>query len=168
MRGELTEQRLILGRERAFGLAQEIECADDFALAAHWNRQLRQHVAERSPIARLATNVVDENRPTLLHGSADDALADGKPLRAQDLLGIADGDDAEILSLFIEQVDRKRAESCQPGNELRNLRQQLVEIEHRGDLLPKFEQRRQQFGITGGPIHGLNGQIGWVVRGLGH
>ena len=90
MRGELTEQRLILGRER-LRPRSEIECADDFALAAHWNRQLRQHVAERSPIARLATNVVDENRPTLLHGSADDALADGKPLRAQDLLGIADG-----------------------------------------------------------------------------
>ena len=100
-------------------------------------------------IARLPADVVDEDRPALLHRRADDSLADAQAADArQRVVGIADGvRDPQLLPLLVEQVHRERAEPGQPGDELRNLRQQLFEVEHRRDFAPELEQRRQQLGV---------------------
>ena len=87
VRGELAQQRLVLARERAFGLVQQVQRADDLALAAHRHRELRQHVAQRPHVARLLADVVDQDRTAFLDGGADDALphlqphASRRPLR---------------------------------------------------------------------------------------
>ena len=72
--GKLAQQRLVLAGERAGPFAQEIQRADHLAFAAHRHGQLRQHVAQRSLVARLEANVVDQNRPAFLDRGADHAL----------------------------------------------------------------------------------------------
>ena len=76
MRGELPEERLVLGRERALDFVQQVQRADDLALAPHRHGELRQHVAQRALVSRLLANVVDEDRAAFLHGGADDAFTD--------------------------------------------------------------------------------------------
>ena len=88
-------------------------------------------------------------RPFLDRG-ADDALAHAAGAVSARVLGIADRvGDAQLLPLLVEQVDRKRAEARQPRDELRNLGQQLLEVEHRRHLAPELEQGRQQLGVGG-------------------
>jgi hypothetical protein len=74
VRRELAQQRLVLAGESAGPFAQEVQCADDLALAPHRNRELRQHVAQRALVPRLEPDVVHQDRPTLLHRRADDTL----------------------------------------------------------------------------------------------
>ena len=65
-----------------------------------------------------------------------------------DAVGIADGvGDAQLLALLVEQVDGEGAETGQPGDELRNLGEQLLEVEHRRDFASELEQRGQQLGV---------------------
>ena len=47
--------------------------------------------------------------------------------------------------LRVEQVDGERLELGQPRNQLRDLWQQLVEIEDRRDLASQLEKRDNQF-----------------------
>ena len=75
VRGKLPQQRLVLTGEGVGRLAEQVQRADDVTLAPHRHRELRQHVAKRPLIARLAANVVDENRAPLLDRGADHALS---------------------------------------------------------------------------------------------
>ena len=70
--------------------------------------------------------------------------------------------DAQRLLAFVEQVDRKRAEARQAGDELGNPREQLLQIEHRHDVPAEVEERGQQFGVgwrTNGARRGLTHRL---------
>ena len=53
----------------------------------------------------------------------------------------------QLLACLVEQIHRERAEPREPRDQLRNLGEQLIEVEHGRDLAPKLEQRRQQLGV---------------------
>ena len=79
--------------------------------------------------------------------SADHTLTDLEAKRAHHIVRIADGIGDASSCLVVEQVDRERAEARESRNELRNLREQIVEVEHRRDLTSELEQRREQLGV---------------------
>ncbi len=55
--------------------------------------------------------------------------------------------DAQISAPFVEQIHREHAEAGEPRDELRDLFEELVDIEDGGDLAAKLEERRQQLGV---------------------
>ena len=46
-----------------------------------------------------------------------------------------------LVPAFVEEIDRERAETRQACDELWNLREQLLKVEHRGHLAPELEKR---------------------------
>ena len=69
-------------------------------------------------------------------------MADLDPQRPDDVVRVADRvGDRQLLAARIEQVDGERLELREPRDELRDLVQQLVEIEDRRDLASELEQR---------------------------
>ena len=99
-------------------------------------------------VARIAADVADQDRALLGDGRADDALPDLQPEVLDDFFRIADGvGDAQIAAALVEQIDREDRERREPRDELRNLLQQLVEIEDGGDLASEVEQRGQQLRV---------------------
>jgi len=88
----------------------------------------------------------------LLHRRADDALAHFEPYRLDDFRRVADGvRDAQFLSALVEEVHREGVEGGEPRDELRNLREQFIEVEHRRDLTSQLEQRMKKFPVSGRP-----------------
>ena len=142
-RGELPQQRLVLRGERPFGLAEEVQRADDLALPPHRDGELREHVTKRPDVTRFLADVVDEDRPALLHRRTDHALTEAETDRPCNLLGIANRvRDAELLPFVLEEVDRKRREAGQARDELRNLGEQLIEVEDGRYLTSELEKGR--------------------------
>jgi len=139
---ELAQQRLVALGEGLRHLVQQIQRADDASLAPHRHRQLRQHVAQRTLVARLLANVVHQNGASLLHGRPHHALAHLETHRIRCALRVADRvRNPQFLTAFVEQIDGKRAELGQTCDELRDLDQQLFEIEDRRDLAAQLEER---------------------------
>ena len=56
----------------------------------------------------------------------------------------------QLAAALVEQVDREGVERDQPADEAGILREQIVEIEDRGDLAAKVEQRRDDLVLDGG------------------
>src|SRR6185369_15581561 len=76
---------------------------------------------------------------------ADQSLADFQSQRARDLGWITDGiGDGQLVALRVEQVDRKRLEVRQLRDELRDLLQELLEIENRRDFAAQRKKRGQR------------------------
>ena len=73
-------------------------------------------------------------------------------LRIADRVG-----DRELFAFVVEQVRRKRVELGEPRDQLRNLVQQLVEIEHRRDFTSEFEQRDDKLANVRGRRSRSNG-----------
>ena len=72
--------------------------------------------------------------------------------------------DAQFASALVEQIDGERFERDQPPDQPRDLVQQVVEVEHGGDLTAQIEERRDEFLL--GPWVALRmlirrGFIGW-------
>ena len=94
-------------------------------------------------VARIGVDVVDQQRRLSGDGGADQALAELQPhrfvaVRIADRVG-----DRQFAAALVEQIDRERVELDEPGDELGNLREQFVEIEHGRDLAAQVEQRRE-------------------------
>jgi hypothetical protein len=139
---KLAQQRLILARECAGGFAQQVQRADDFALAAHRHRELRQHVPQRPHVARLMPDVIHEDRSSFLDRRAYHALPHPETLGRGHTVGIADRiRDAQLLARFIEEIHGKGVEARQPRDELWNLGKELFEVEHGHDFAPEVEER---------------------------
>ena len=129
--------------ELAGRVAEQVQRADHAPLAPQRHDQLRVRAGHRLDVARIGVDVVDENRLPFGDRRADQAVADLQPQRPRDIFRIADRvGDRQLLAVRIEQVDGKRLELRQPRDELRDLVQQLVEVEHRRDFAAKREQRR--------------------------
>ena len=93
-------------------------------------------------IAGSVVHVVDENRLALGDRGADEAVADLDAQRPDDVVRIADRvGDRQLLAARIEQVDGKRLKLGDARDELRDLVEQLVEVEHGRDLASQLEER---------------------------
>ena len=144
VRAELAQHRLVGLGELAGGVAQQVERADDRPFAAQRHDELGVRAGHRLDVPRIGVHVVDEDRLPFGDRGADQALADLHPQRACDFVRIADRvRDRQLVALGIEQVDRERLELREPRDELRDLVQQLVEIEDGRDLASELEERRQ-------------------------
>ena len=100
---ELPQQGFVLRRKRTGGLVQEIERADDLSLSPHRDRQLRQHVPQRSKVARLEPDVVHQDRAPLLNRGAHDTLAHVQAQGRAHPFGIAHRvRNAKLLTRLIE------------------------------------------------------------------
>ncbi len=150
VRAELAQHRFVDLGELADRVRQQVERADDAPLAAHRDDELRVRAGHRFDVARVAVHVVDEDRLPLGDGGADHPLAHFQPERARDVFRIADRvRDGQLVALRIEQVHREGLELREARDQLRDLLQQLVEIEHRRDLAAEREERRELFGRGG-------------------
>ena len=106
-----------------------------------------------------------------LHGGADRPLAELQPHGLGRFLGIALGiGDVQLLGGLVEQVDREDAERRQPPDQLRDLRQQLLEVEDAADLAAEIGQRGQAFlgGGAGGGGRAVGRRVETSRGGLGH
>jgi hypothetical protein len=122
--------------------AQEVQRADHASLAAERHDELRPGARHRIDVARVGLHVVDDQRPPFKDGGAHQPLPHLEPQLARHVLGIADRiGDLQFLGAGVEEVHGKRVESDQSRNELRNLVQQLLDVEHRRDFPPEIEQR---------------------------
>ena len=83
-----------------------------------------------------------------------------KPESLDDLLRIADGvGDAQLAAPLVEQIDREHRERRQPRDELRDLLEQLVEVEDGRDFAAQLEERRQQLGVGAAGLSASDGRI---------
>ena len=72
--------------------------------------RVRLDVRDHAHVARIGGDVVDQDRPLLGDGGADESLADLQAEVLDDVLGIADGvGDAQIAPAFVEQIDGEHA-----------------------------------------------------------
>ena len=151
VRGELPQHLLVGFRELADGVAEQVERADDAPLAPQRDDELGVRAGHRFDVARIRVDVVHEQRLPFLHGGADEAVPDLHAQRARDVVRVADRiRDRQLVALGVEQIHRERLKLGQPGDELRDLLQQIVEVEHRRDFAPEREERRQGFGGADG------------------
>ncbi len=142
VRAELPQQRLVGLGELPRRVAEQVQRADDASLAAERHDELRPRSGHRLHVPRIGVDVVDENRLAFGDGGADQPVPDLQPQPPHDIVRIADGvGDRQLLAARIEQVDGERLELGDARDELRNLVQQLVEIEDGGDLAPQLEER---------------------------
>ena len=145
VRGELAQDGFVGLRELADRVAEKIQRADHAALAAQRHDELGVRAGHGFDVARIGVDVVDEDRLPFGDRGADQALPHLHPQRARDVVGIADRvRDRQLLAPRIEQVHGERLELRQAGDELRDLVQQLVQVEDRRDLAAKRKQRRQR------------------------
>ena len=145
VRAELPQDHLVGLGELAGRVAEQVERADDAALAAKRHDELGARAGHRLDVTRIGVHVVDEQRLALGDRGADQPLPDLHPQRAGELVRIADRvGDRQLVALGIQQVDGKGVKRGQARDELRDLVQQLVEIEHRCDLASQLEQRRHE------------------------
>src|SRR4030095_10575154 len=127
------------------------------------------HVAQRPPVSRLTPNVVDENRAAFLHRGADHSFTERQPQRGPHLFGITDRIcDSQILPASVEQIDRKGAETRQACDELWNLCEQLLEVDHGGHLAPPLEELREQFCVSSAAANGLEARVRRCILWFGH
>ena len=108
-------------------------------------------------------------RPSCDRG-ADDPLPEAQANRARHFLRIADRvGDAQLLALVLEEIDRERGEAGQARDQLRNLGEQLIEVEDGRDFASELEQGRQQLcvgGRPGGPARPRRVRVGHEMTGL--
>ncbi len=165
---ELPEDGLVeLGELRHRG-AEQVEGANDLALAEQRHDQLRPGARHDLDVAGIGEHVVHQDRARLGDRRSDDALADLQPHVPDLVFRVADGiGDVQVAAAFVDEVGGERRELGQAADHLRDLLQQLVEVQHRRHLPSKVEQRRQQLGVGGSGRRGCGraGSAIGVVRG---
>ena len=137
--------------ELADAVAQQVERADDLALVAKGHCHLRPHAGHELVVPRVQAHVLDDDRALVRDGGADHALPDLQAEVADDLVRVAHRvGDVQVLALLVDEVDGEHGELRQAGDELRDLLQQLVQFEHRGDLAAQLGEDGQFGRIADG------------------
>ena len=145
MGGELPEDRLVGLGELPQRIAQEVERADDPSLAAERHDELRVRARHGFDVSWIGADVVDEKRLSFGDRGAHQAVSHLHAERARDVRGVSYRvGDGELAAVRIEQIDGEGLKLGEPGDELWNLVQQLVEVQHRRDLAPEREQGGQR------------------------
>ena len=150
VRPELAQEHLVDFGELPLRFAQKVEGADDAALATQRHDELGVRPRHRLHVSRIDMYIVDEDRLSLGNRGADEALPHLDAERPDDFVRIADRiRDRQLLAARIEQVHRKRLELGDSRDELRDLVEQLVEVEHGRDLATQLEERNHQLPDVG-------------------
>ena len=141
------EDGLIDERELAGVVAEEIQRPDYASLPAQRHDELGVGARDGFDVTRIGVHVVHEQRQSVGDGGADEAFTDFHAKRARDFRGVADRvRDGQLAALRIEEVNSKRLELGDPGDELGNFLQELFEIEHGRDFAAQRKERRQCLG----------------------
>src|SRR6185503_17599785 len=124
---------------------EQVERADDTSLPAQRHDDLGPRSGNRLDVARIRVHVVDEDRLPLGDGGANQPVPHLEAQPPDDVVRVADGvGDRQLLAARIEQVDGKGLELGDAGDELRDLVEQLVEVEDGGNLSPQLEERHHE------------------------
>src|SRR5207249_11347730 len=100
--------------------------------------ELGVRAGDRFDVAWIRMDVVEENRLPFLDRGADETVANFQPERARGVFRITHRvGNRQLLTLGIEQVDSECMKLRQTSDELRDLAQQFIEIEHRRHLTPE-------------------------------
>ena len=147
VRAKLAKNRLVAGRKLSQPIAQEIECANDPALATQRYHELRARSRNQIDIAWICPDVIDQLRGTFLdrrtHGPFTNLKTVGAGvLRIAHRIGHAD-----VLVLFVQQVHGKRRVVDETRNELRDLLEEFLEIEHRRYFTTERKERGKKLLI---------------------
>ena len=159
VRAELPQNRFIaLGVERDLR-AQQIERSDHALLPPQRHHQLRTDAGYDAHIALVLQHVVHQDRLADGDGCADQTLAHFDPQRPPHLLRVADGvRQPQVFALLIEQINGEGLEGRQARDELRDLLEQLLQVEDGRDFPTELEQSQQQarrfpeLGLGGRPM----------------
>ena len=117
------------------GVAQQVEGANDAALPSQRHDELGERTGHRFDVARVFAHVVDEDRLAFLNRGAHETVPDLDPQRAGHLLGVTDRvRDGELFAFRIQQVHGECLKLRDPRDQLRDLLQQLRQVEYSRDL----------------------------------
>ncbi len=150
MGGDLAQDRDVVAAEVVRVPAEEVERADRLRLVQQRHDDLRRHARHELHVARIGREVVDHERLVARDRGADEPVTE---LEAKRLVArrIPDGvRGLQLAAPLVEEVDRERLERDQPADEDRDLREEIVEIEDRGDLAAQVEQRPDDLVLDGG------------------
>ena len=160
VRAELPQDRFVSFGELARLRAEEVQGADDALLPPQRHHQLGPCARHRVDVTRIAGHVADAHRFSPRDRGADDALANLHPERAAGLLRVSDRvGDAQVAAFVVQQIHGEGVKLGEPGDELRDLLEQLVEVQHRRHFPPQLEQREQQRRIARGAVPS---GVGWL------
>ena len=151
VRRELAQQHLVGLGELAFGVAQQVDRADDASLPPHRDDQLGARPGHRFDVSRIGAHVVHEDVPGFGDGGADEAVTELYAQVPNGVVGIADGvRDRQLLALGIEQIHGEGIELRDPRDQDGQLGQQLVEIEDRRHFAAELEERDYELADVAG------------------
>ena len=162
VRAELAQQHLVDLGELAFGVAQQVQRADDAALPAQRHDKLGIGTGDGFDVSRIGVDVVHEQRQAFGHRRAHEPLSYFYSKGPDHIVRVADGvGDGQLLTAGIEQVDGECLKLGDARDELRDLLQQLVQIEHRRDFATQLEERDHE-------LPDVRGSGGCRCYGLSH
>ena len=135
-------------RERRHLGALEVEHADAAILQQQRNHQLGPDVLDGVDVARILRHVVHQHRLLVERGVADEPLAELHRLERARVVAVLDRQlHLQHLARFVEQGDAEDAVVDDPLDQVREPRQQLVEIEDRAHLAPDLRQRLERLRV---------------------
>ena len=138
-------------RERVELGALQIDDADAAVLDQEGNRQLGAHVGNQLDVARVLRHVGDEHRLAMERRVADQPFAQTHA-RDRHLLAVLHGKLHLELVIGVQEQDAEGAIVDHATGELRDPREQLVEIEHRRDIAADFRERLERLGVETAPL----------------
>jgi hypothetical protein len=125
-------------------------------------------------IARIDAHVVDTDRLRQGDGRTDEAVSVLDPQRARHVFRVPNRvGNRQLPGLAVDQVDRERLEFRDPSDDVRDLLEQRIEIEHGRHFAAKREEHRRRFDRDhprighdrrGGFGHGLTSRHGRASR----
>ena len=127
--------------------ALQIDDADAAILEQERNRELGLHVRHQLDVARVARHVGDEYRFLVERGVADEPFAEAHAWDL-DFLTVLDGEAHLELVGLVQQQDAEGPIVDELFGQLRDAREQLVEIEHRRDLARDLGKRLEGLGVA--------------------
>ena len=146
VRAELPQHRLVASGELPDLLASRFSAPMTRFFRRSGTTSCDRTPGDRCPRSAVRLHVVDEQRPPSATAVPTMPWPTLRRKRCLHFVRVADGvGDAQLLQLLVEQIDGERLERRQPRDELRDLLEQLVEVEDGRDLAAQLEQRDEQF-----------------------
>jgi hypothetical protein len=158
------EQALVVLGEGAGLAVLDVEHADVGALDDQRDGQLGTHVGGGVDIPGISEDVVHAHRPARLGGGADDPLPHSEAPVVENLLRQPGTEvKAQVLTEIVEQQDAEAVVSNVVLQAFGDPRENLVEVEGRGQLLGHLHEKRHGRGVAD-----LEPVCGRIRAGPGH
>ena len=155
---ELGDDRDVVFGELPAIAAEDVQRADRPRLVPERHHHLGSHAGHELDVARIGRDVVHEQRCFAGDRGADQTDPRTQPDRLF-RFRVPDGvRQPQLPPPFVEQVHRERLERDQPADQLRDLTQQLVEIENRRNLAAEVEEGGDELALARGGKAGRRGR----------